>query len=423
METLRAHAYRFLRWSEKYTKTDMVYAASGGVWLMVGQSMSSLSVFLLSLAFANLVPPETYGVYKYVLSIAALFALFTLPGMHTAIGRAVARGNTGAIPEAMRARILWSLFGMLVAFLGGAYYFIKGNNELTFAFLLIGVILPVFDTYTLYNAYLTGTRNFKTQTIVHGAVQLVSTASLVLTLFFTTNLLYILVAYFLPLAMARFIAYRFILGDIPHESPDPAVIRYGKQLSVIGILSTVASNVDKILLWKFLGPAQLAVYAFSIAIPEQLKGPLRGVGELAFPKFAAQTPEQISNSLPLLWRKLILYGVVLVTISVIYILLAPYIFAFFFPQYMESVLYSQIFATSLVAGISVIPVAALEAQKKIVAQYFLNTIQPITSIVLMLMLIPIFGVMGAISGLVIGRLMSTLYIIGTTIFIFRNRQT
>ena len=81
MEKIKIKAYNLLRWSEKWTKTDMIYLARGGFWLTLGQVISSLSAFLLAIAFANLLPKETYGEYKYILSIASILAIPTLTGM------------------------------------------------------------------------------------------------------------------------------------------------------------------------------------------------------------------------------------------------------------------------------------------------------------------------------------------------------
>lgn len=401
---------RFLLWSQKYTKTDMVYLASGGFWLTLGQVVSSLSALALAVAFANFVPSETYGAYKYILSIASIFAIFTLPGMQTTISRAAARGHVGVIYKATEQRILFSFIGSVVALMGSAYYFLNENIELSLAFLVIATTLPIFDTFTGYLAHLAGIRRFDLQTKYHALTQIVSVPTLVVTLFFTENLIYILLAYFLPLVATRALIYWNALRTITKEtdaSEEKQSITYGKHLTVMNILGVVAGNIDKILLWKFLGPTQLAIYAFALAIPEQLKGPLKGAGELALPKFAAQTPEQVRASLPALFRKLALYALGLLGISVIYILTAPYIFALLFPHYMESVLYSQIFALSLVTGVSSIALAILSAQKKTTVQYVITTIQPLISIALFLLFIPLYGIMGAIIAFVMSRFIAT----------------
>src|SRR3989344_4009783 len=130
IERTRERLYRFLRWSERYTKTDMVYLASGGFWLALGETVSAPSTFILAVAFASLVPPETYGAYKYLTSMAAMFAIFSLPGMGVAVTRASAQGNEHVIHSATRSRILFSLIGTVVALVGSGWYWIHHNNEL-----------------------------------------------------------------------------------------------------------------------------------------------------------------------------------------------------------------------------------------------------------------------------------------------------
>ncbi|XKT74484.1 MAG: oligosaccharide flippase family protein [Patescibacteria group bacterium UBA2163] len=393
----------------------MVYLASGGFWLTVGQGVSSLSAFALAIAFANLVPPETYGTYKYLLSIAAIFAIFTLPGMNTAVARAVARGNEVTVRAATKARLLWSFLGTLAAFGGALYYFINGNMELAIALAIIGAVLPLFDTFTTYNGYLTGKREFKKQSLFHLVSQSISTASLIGALLLTNNVLFLLLAYFVPLAVVRFVLYKKVAASLKLGAPDKETLTYGKHLSFINVLGVVAGSIDKILLWKFLGPAQLAIYVFALAIPEQMKGPLKGIGELAFPKFAAQTPEQIHKNMPSLWRKLALYATGLFGISLLYILAAPFIFKFLFPQYMESVIYSQIFSLTLVTAFGAVLAQLLAAQKKIQVQYIISTVQPIIAVALFLIFIPIYEVWGAILAFAISRLVAIILYISAVI--------
>src|SRR3989344_7848517 len=168
-----------LRWSERYTKTDMVYLASGGLWLILGQTVSALSALALAVAFANLVPQETYGAYKYITSMAAMFAIFSLPGIGVAVIRASAQGNEHVIHSATRARVLCSLAGTAVALLGSGWYWIHNNNELALALLIIAATLPVLDTTTTYLSYLAGKRRFDLQLKYQAMTQAVSVPILI----------------------------------------------------------------------------------------------------------------------------------------------------------------------------------------------------------------------------------------------------
>ncbi len=400
MTELKMRFLQLLRWSEKYTKTDMVYLAAGGFWMTVAQAVSSLSALLLAIALANLLSQETYGTYKYVLSIAGLFAVFTLPGMDTAYTRAAAKGEVGTYRALTAARLKGSALGALFALLGSAYYYFLGDNaNLAIALLVIAATLPFFDTFGLYSSYLSGRGRFDLMAKYHALTQTVSIGVLVVTAMLSDSLIALLCAYFIPLILVRILLYIHTFRTVPNErdtEKDTETVTYGWHLTLMNVLGVIAGNIDKILIWHFLGPVQVAIYTFAVAIPEQLKGPLKGVSDLAFRKFATQSVDEVRNGLPSLWRKMALYALALLTLSLVYILLAPYIFQFLFPQYMESVLYSQVFMLSAVGLVGTIPLAIIGAHRKIKEQYVFFTSQPTLQIVLYFLMIPTFGIMGAI---------------------------
>jgi len=118
---------KFLLWSEKYTKIDMVYFVEGGFWVLAGQVASSLAALGLAVAFANLIPKETYGQYKYVLSLASIVGAFSLTGMATAVIQAVARGLDGTLSKAFRLNLKWGVLITAISLAGSLYYFFSGD--------------------------------------------------------------------------------------------------------------------------------------------------------------------------------------------------------------------------------------------------------------------------------------------------------
>ena len=414
--TFKEKARNWLRWSEKYTKTDMVYLAHGGFWLTLGQVVSSLSTLALAVAFANLVPPETYGAYKYILSIASIFAIFSLPGMNTALARAVAQGHEGLIHSVTRSRVMYSFLGSIVALAGSGYYFLNNNLELSLALLIIAVTLPVFDTFTGYFSYLIGKRRFDLQTKYHALTQTVSVTVLIATLFFTNNLIFILLAYFVPLTLIRGFLYFRIARTISKDEAGVETIKethtYGKHLTAMQIFGVMSGNIDKILLWKFLGPAQLAIYAFAIAIPEQFKGPLKGMSNIMLPKYAMHASTETRRPPKHFWYKFLLYTSLLAVISLVYIAIAPLLFYTLFPSYTESIFFSQILALSLLTGAQIMPATLLTAQKRTKTQYVLTIVRSVTQLLLFIILIPMFGIMGAILATIVSNVIN---MIGTII--------
>ena len=92
-----------------YTKTDVVYLASGSFWNISSQIVSSLCTFFLAIAFAHFISKEAYGQYKFVLSIISIISTFTLSGLGTAVMQSVTKGYEGTLAYAFRKNLRWSI--------------------------------------------------------------------------------------------------------------------------------------------------------------------------------------------------------------------------------------------------------------------------------------------------------------------------
>ena len=391
---LQGRAYRFLRWSERYTGTDMVYLAHGGFWLFLKTGLMMLTALALSVAFANLLPPATYGEYKYIFSIFSFLAAFTLLGMGTSVTKSVAQGFEGTPTAALKSKLRWGLIGSFGAVCVALYYFFQGNIRLAESFALVAAFLPFVDTLGVFNSVLTGKRLFKVSTFCEIFIQAVSVAIIITALYLTDDLFIILTCYFVSYTTLRAFVFRFVIKwYTDNDKIDPAAILYGKHLSVMEILAIAAETTETMLLWQFLGPAPIAVYAFAKGIPAQMSAALQRLTTLAFPKFAASECESFKR--PLIKKMLKLF-VIMACIVLAYVIAAPYIFALLFPKYMESVLYSQLFALTLLFFPQKFIGTAFQAHAHTSALYTTSIVVPIARILLALLLIPTYGILGAL---------------------------
>jgi len=399
---IKKKAKEILLWSQKYTKTDMVYLARGGFWLTLGQGISSISSFLLAIAFANLLPKETYGTYKYILSIASILAIPTLSGMGTAVTQAVARGYEGSLIPALKTKIRWGLLGGLASLILAGYYFYQGNTTLTISFLISAVFLPFMDSFGIYDSLLQGRKLFDISTKYFIISQIIAIASLIAVLFFTKNLFLLLFTYFTSWTLMRFIFFETTLKKFPpNPNQDPQTISYGKHLSLMGIIGTIASYLDRLLIFHYLGAAEVAIYSIAIAPPEQIKGFLGLLDTLVFPKFSEKKINEIKSGIRDKFIKLVFLGVLIIGG---YILIAPFLYKIFFPKYSESVFYSQLFALSMLNLPFFLFGATLKAKAKIKEQYIANFIMPFLQIGLMTFFIIWQGILGLIIARIIIRL-------------------
>ena len=181
---------------------------------------------------------------------------------------------------------------------------------------------------------------------------------------------------------------------------DPGTLTYGKHLSLMGILGGIAGNIDQVLLFHFVGPAQLATYNFAIAIPDQTKGPLKGLNTMVQAKFVNRSEEEIHTGMR---NKILLLFVTSLSFVVLYIAAAPFVYHFLFPKYVDAALYSQIYVVSILA-ISLSPTGSyLVAKKKLRAQYIGNVIGSIFQIIAMTLGVIYWGLWGLIVARILTR--------------------
>lgn len=411
--------YRFLRGSEKYTKTDMVYLAKGGFWLNLGQSISSLAGLGLAVAFANLLPPETYGTFKFVVSFVAILSIPTLTGMNQALIRAVAQGNEGTLYPALKIKIKWGVLGGMGALLVAGYYFYNDNSVLGISFLIMAGFIPFLNNVNIWLHYLTGKRNFKALAQRQYTMRILVVSTIVLTLVLTKNLFIILFVHFAANTLIRGLVLLFTLKKYPpNQKHDPPTIGYGKHLSLMGILGPISKQLDKILLFHFLGPIQLAVYTFSLRPIEEMRKPLGSLGKLALPKMSKRNIEELQASVPAKMFKLFL---VLLPITAVYIYLAPEFYQLLFPEYTEATVYSQVFALSLLLFPKMLMGQTLTAHAQKKQLYYLRILTPAFKILLFLILLPFFGIWGAIAAWLATEIFSLTLLL--FFFISKKEQT
>ena len=125
---MKKKIYNLLRWSEKYTKTDMVYLVNGGFWLNINQGVTSFSGLVMAIALGNILSPEIYGTYKFVLSVMTLLCIFSLNGMSNAIIRAVAMGAEKTIYDSIRTKMRWSVIGLAISIITSTFYIFAEQN-------------------------------------------------------------------------------------------------------------------------------------------------------------------------------------------------------------------------------------------------------------------------------------------------------
>jgi len=401
MKKLKSFIFQMLRRSERFTKTDMVYLTKGGFWLSLTQGIASVTGLVLAIAFANFLPPEVYGNYRYILSVMGILAVTSLTGINLAYIQAVARGFEGSFARAFKTKFRFSLLGSLGGLALAFYYQTYNNTELAIGFFVVAIFFPIFQTSGLFDSILHGQKDFRRSAIYNGLVRIISVGALIGALFITDNLAIILIAFFLPEIVLHLIITFIVLRRMPIQpASDPTVNKFGIHLSLMEVLKTVAGQIDKILVFHYLGAIELALYSFALAVPSQLKGLLQNLKSLALPKFSAAKSEDLYDSLP---KKIRRFEIFVVAAVVVYIFTAPSIYKIFFPKYLEAVLLSQIYALAIVFLPRTLYSTALIAKRKQKELYEIRILTPIIKIIILFVAVINWGLWGVIGARVVGE--------------------
>lgn len=406
MNGIKSFIYNLIRSTEKYFKTDMIYLSKGGFWIFLGQIISSVLVLSLTIVFANLLTQEEYGIYRYALSILGLLGITTLNGINQALVPAIVAGYEKTALETTKIRIKWGLWGTFIAFCMAGYNYVWGNQELTIILIIIGVFAPVWETLANYDAVLHARKKFNTSTIYSSILNIGVTLLTICTVFFTKNIPLIILIY-----IGSYTFGRAIISSIVYRKEklnnriDLETITYGKHLSIMNAVVILSQQIDKIMLFQYLGPVQLAIYSYATAPVEQVRGITKSISTLVVPKFSEKNHNSIKESIRNK-RPIIFFSLLFIVIA--YIIAIPLFYKIALPQYIESIAFSQIFSISLLGIGSSLAQVALLTQKKQKDLYIYNIFNSLFSIIITIISIIYFGLWGAIIAKTISYLINAI---------------
>ncbi|OGZ32602.1 MAG: hypothetical protein A3I88_02515 [Candidatus Portnoybacteria bacterium RIFCSPLOWO2_12_FULL_39_9] len=397
---------------QNYFKIDLLYLVKGGSYLMLGKAVNLTSAFVVALAWANWINPEIYGNYQYILSLTAIISVFSLPELETAVVQAVARNLEGSFMRGFKTQLKWGILASLASLTAaGYYYWLKDNVLLALCFLVVAAFLPLFNASLIYASFLSGKKLFNFQVKYDSLTQVAAASIMILTLFsvkhFLSNapnfivLLLIIFIYYLSRTLLRlFFLIKTKRKFNPNSQEEAETVSYGKHLTLTGFIGTLSEYLDKILLFHYLGAIELAVYSFAVLVPKQIRVVIDHIAVLSLPKLSIRSREELKKT----FIKKIYYLTALISVLVIfYIIIAPWVYKILFPKYLTAIPYSQLYALSVIP-VSFSMISEIFKAKMVIKEiYQIRIIGPLVKIGLSVVLIPLYGIWGAILSALFAR--------------------
>jgi O-antigen/teichoic acid export membrane protein len=375
-------------------KIDLKYILRGGSLLGSTQLTSAAISFLLTLAFANFLPQDIFGTYKYILATYALLAILSLPGVDTAVIETTARGYHGAFMHSVWTKFRWGFLGTLASFAYAGYHFYNGAPQLGWVFILVGFFMPFMEALSTYASFLNGDKKYEFWAVSEFLNQIISSLAIFITIYFTDNIYTLVTAYFVSYIVVKtglviYIKNKYIMND----KLDPTYLDYGKQLTWFQIVTRGVASVDSLVLFHFMGPVQVAVFSIANAIPMRVQSIFKMTGTLAFPKYANVDEKTLARTLP---KKMLLFGGLIFIVCLAYVAIIPFFFKFFFPKYLESTSYTQLLIFYNLSAITYPFSSYLAAHRRVKENYWIAITSFIVKVITLVVFVPMYGVWGAV---------------------------
>lgn len=389
-----------------YVHLDLRYYIRNISFLTFAQVVTVGCGVLSSVAFARLMPKEVYGQYNYILAIIGALAIFSLPGMNTAIAQAVARGHDRVLVEGTKERFKWSVLGSIALFGVGIYYFLNDSTLLGKSFMISSLVFPFFENFQTYGAFLSGKKQFGKAAKYEAIAKVISTSVTVLVIYFSRNLLLILAAYLVSFSLVRAYFFKLTAGNMKNESNDEGAIPFGKKMTGVNALGVISGQGDMIIVGALLGFSELAIYAIARGFQGITRALMGYIAGLSMPKLAVMKEKQAYAAVKKRYGYLVLVTAIVAGIS---ITLSPYLIPFVYSQqYAESVLYAQILLASSIFGTPTLIFlkALFPAQRKVKEILQLEIAHIVFRTGILIVLILNFGLLG----LVLTKLITALFI-------------
>jgi O-antigen/teichoic acid export membrane protein len=380
----------------------------------LGQAVVVLSGALLTVALAQLLGADSYGLFSLALSVLWVAQIFSRAGIAKSAARYVAeyRGSDpGQIPHLLKYSFFYLLTVILLVssvMAAGHRYFASLIGEPDLApLLLVGVLLIIFATLKRFSRIvLQGFEAIRFGAVIHATdrgLRLIVAITLVSLGYGALGaLLGYVIAFAITSAVGIFYIYiKFYRGK--ERSPvakglSKRILRYAFPLTATSTGNVIDRRMDTILIGFYLGPVSVAYYAITKQIVGFIKMPVDALGFTLAPTYKSQQAKGNSKTATRIYEEALSHGllVYIPAAAGLALIAEPLIRLIFGQQYLGAVPVLRIMVIyALMLSISTLTSDALDYLGHARERAIIRTTSAFANVFLNIILIPRIGVEGA----------------------------
>jgi len=374
---------------------------ASSLWLIAGRvasrSTAAIVGFVGTVVWTRAFGKDVYGNYQIIAAAIAIVTSLCLPGLDDAALISSAKNKDGNLTPIIRQRVVVSVVGALALAAFGLVRYYVTDLPMALAFVIAAVTFVPIQLQTIWDNFANGKRKFRLLMVGEVAVAL---ASLVAVSGFAAigwtdadNLPWVVLGTLGLTAITALV----LVGTLErtNQDRDPAIVRYGHHVTVASLFAWVLKS-DRLIIGEVLSAADTATLAVALVLPNQVKIFFTAFEQVFLPKVTeapsvAAAWDYIRPRMFRLWAAYTTLGVVGFLLLPVFIPLA------FSQKYVDVIPYAKWLWLSLCLSSPFTFLASiLNSQRDKRFLYIKNLSNPLIMLALFAILIPPYGILGAI---------------------------
>lgn len=347
---------------------------------------------------------DMYGQYQFIISVVAIVTIFSLPETNNAITQSVARHHLGTFRLVLPYAFVGSILGSFVLFgMAGWYEWVKNSHHMAAGFTVAAVLFPFAKGLTQWGAVKTGMENFSSLVKWDGSVTIFMQIMVVVGVLLKpgTFLVPLFCIFSFPALQNLFLTWKTYGMVAPDASVEKGSLRYGLKTTLYSFPVVLSKHIDKFMIFYFLSPEALALFAAAEKIPELTKNMVQDIAAVLAPRFARYTGYTARLDHIFKWFSTISF---LLIVFIAFTIL-PWVFTLLFGEtYNEAVPYAIALMCSVAVGnAAILRTRFIRSQLDANSMRNINLIMAFVRIVAAVVFVPLWGVTGAIMSVFLSR--------------------
>jgi O-antigen/teichoic acid export membrane protein len=375
-------------------------------WVFFLKINQNLLSFIFLITLTHKVSQEFVGEFYIVLAGVGMASFFTFLGIPGTIIQSIARGYHGTFRKLIPFRLIGGLAGSIAISIFALTF--PEESIIKNTLLIAALTFPLSHGLSIWEDYYSGLGNFKFISISKTIYFIVtySVMIIMITMHEISMIFLIAVMYSFLAIINTIISLRILTNISPKLKAEPKSKSYFIKTSLYSIFNLLGNHIDKFLILYFLSAESVAIYIIAERLSEMIKRYTQSMSATLIPKLANH--KRLTKNINF---KINIFSIFFtIGILIVIFLIIPWFVPLAFTNaYADSVFYSQ-----LLCGTIIIGQFATTKITFITSNFYHSDLKTLTMvsnfirIISSLILIPSFGILGAIASTALYRLSTSL---------------